>query len=215
MAVERIDRPDVAAWIRDRAGTSQRFLVGIVGPPGSGKSTLAAGLAAELGAAVVPMDGFHLANAMLDERGLRRVKGAPETFDADAFVAAVGRLVAADSDVLLPDFDRVGDEPRPGRIRVRSTDAIVIVEGNYLLLERSPWSAIGELLDVTVYIELDRATRVDRLVARHVEFGASFDHAAAFVRDSDEANTALIEPTRDRADVIVSDPEAVRGGNYR
>lgn len=215
MVAERFDVADVADWIRDRAGTSPRFLVGIAGAPGSGKSTLAADLAVELGATVVPMDGYHHPNAVLDDRGLRDVKGAPETFDADAFVAAIGRVSTAESDVLLPDFDRVGDEPRPGRIRVRSTDRIVIVEGNYLLLDRSPWSALTDLFDVSAYLDLDRATRVDRLIARHVEFGASLDDATAFVRDSDEANTRVIEPTRERADAIISDPGEQRVGNYR
>ena len=93
------------------------------GHRGVGSRRSPARLATELDAVVVPMDGFHLPNEMLDDLGLRNVKGAPETFAADEFVAAVRRLAAADTDVALPDFDREADETAPRsdrRARVRS-----------------------------------------------------------------------------------------------
>lgn len=200
---ESIESNELASWVRAQAAGCRRFLFGIAGPPGSGKTTVASRLAMELGAPTVPMDGFHPPNAVLDARGLRGVKGAPSTFDAEGFVAAVARLRAAADDVALPAFDRVTDEPHPGRIRVDVSEKIVIVEGNYLLLELEAWSALAELFDAVAYVDVDREVRVDRLIARHVEFGKTHDAATAFVLESDEANTALIEAARHRADLIV------------
>ena len=76
-----------------------RYFLGITGCPAAGKSMLAKKLTDEINfrtgdelAAVVPMDGFHLPNNVLKERGLTNVKGAPETFDAGSFVELINRL---------------------------------------------------------------------------------------------------------------------------
>ncbi|MGB3737529.1 MAG: nucleoside/nucleotide kinase family protein [Ilumatobacter sp.] len=193
----------LAAWIGDQAAGSDRFLVGIAGAPGSGKSTLAAQLAGELDAVLVAMDGFHLSNAELDRRGVRCIKGAPQTFDADGFVAAVRALRRAESDLSLPDFDRDLDEPRQDRVRVPASARIVIIEGNYLLLGAAPWVELRRLLDAVAHLDIDTAVRVRRLIERHVRFGRTPDEAAAFVHASDEPNAALVEAARHRAHLIV------------
>jgi pantothenate kinase len=203
VTVERIAGADVALWVRCQAAGTARYLFGIAGSPGSGKSTLAAQLASDLDAVVVPMDGFHLPNDALDELGLRDVKGAPPTFAAMAFVDAVRRLAAADTDVDLPDFDRAVDQPRPGRITVRPSDRIVIVEGNYLLLDSSPWVALRGLFDAVAHLDVDPVQRVHRLVRRHVRFGKTPDEASAFVQSSDEPNAARVEAVRHRAHLLV------------
>src|SRR5205823_954167 len=105
-----------------------RFLLGIAGPPGAGKSTLAGALAAAVGeqrgagiAVVAPLDGFHLSNETLDRLGLRSVKGAPQTFDAAAFVTALRRVREEPAaTVLWPDFDRVVEETVAGAIPIGS-----------------------------------------------------------------------------------------------
>ena len=122
---------------------------------------------------------------------------------ADAFVAAVRQLAAADTDVHLPDFDRMADEPRPGRITVRLSDDIVIVEGNYLLLDEAPWSELRDRFDAVVHLRVDSAQRVERLVRRHVRFGKTRDQALAFVQSSDEPNAVRIEAVSDRAHLHV------------
>jgi pantothenate kinase len=194
---------DLAVWIEERAGTSTRFLFGIAGAPGSGKSTITEPLARVLGAVVVPMDGFHLSNEELDRRGLRSVKGAPETFDARGFIDAVGSIRRADGDVSLPDFDRYTDEPRPNRIQVPASASIVIVEGNYLLLDSDPWFELRSLFDAVACLEIDAEVRVKRLVDRHVRFGKTRAEAVEFVQTSDEPNAALVEAARHRAHLIV------------
>ena len=196
--MEHLDVDGFVDWIRERAADRSRLLVGLVGPPGAGKSTITERIATELSAAVAPMDGYHLPNSVLHERGLRDVKGAPDTFDVDAF-AEMLRTLREGRDILLPDFDRTIDEPRPDRILVPADVDVVIVEGNYLLT----WRGVAELLDEVAYIDVDTGTRVGRLIDRHVEFGKTRAEAEAWVHGSDERNTMVIEATRDRADVIV------------
>ena len=184
----------------------RRCLMGLTGPPGSGKSSLAAHLARSLRTTppVVSMDGFHLAQAVIDAKGLADRKGAPETFDAWGFVNLVTRVASpADEVVYAPKFDRSIEEPVTGAIPVRPADGLVIVEGNYLLLGDSPWAEIRPALHLCAYLELDDSIRMSRLVERHVRYGKSRPEAEHFVRDSDVKNAQLIKATRNRADFIV------------
>ena len=195
---------DLASWIRERSVGVDRYLFGIAGPPGSGKSTLAERLGAELGAPVVPMDGFHLPNATLRAQGRLDVKGAPETFAATDFVTLMSELRDVSRVVGCPAFDRALDEPIADQIRVYPEDAVVLVEGNYLLLDRPPWSCLPALFDAIAYLDVPAEVRVQRLVDRHVEFGRNRADAEEFVHRSDAANAALVEATRGRADLVVA-----------
>lgn len=191
---------------RSLGSAGARQLLGITGPPGAGKSTVAAAVATALGdlAIIVPMDGFHLANQELVRLGRADRKGAPDTFDADGFVALVRRLKRLDPDaVVAPVFRRELDATVQGAIRVPASMPLVIVEGNYLLLDQSPWSQLRELLDECWYVE-GRADRVESLIARHVSFGKTEGDARAWVLRSDEANARLVSRTRSLADVIVA-----------
>lgn len=197
---------ELAATIEARRGASTRYLVGIAGPPASGKSTVASELAHRLGphVAIVAQDGFHLADEVLERRGLRDRKGAPETFDGWGFVAALERVGGRRShEVWLPRFDRTIEDSIAQAVAVAPDDDVVLVEGNYLLADVPPWRSIGDLLDLRVYVELDDAVRVDRLVRRHVEHGRSPAAAVAFAHESDERNARLVAARRDRADLVL------------
>ena len=142
---------DLAQEITTRGVVADRFIVGIAGPPGAGKSTIAAQIAAAIGvgARVVPMDGFHFDNAVLDRMGLRARKGAPETFDALGFVHLMQRLRSG-GDAAIAVFDRDADLARAGADLVTGADKYLIVEGNYLLLNEAPWRDLVPLFDLTV-----------------------------------------------------------------
>ena len=189
------------------ASIGPRAVLGIAGAPGAGKSTLARRVVAAVderlgaGTAVqVPMDGFHLSNAALDALGRHDRKGAADTFDADGYVALVRRLVAADEDVVwAPDFDRRVDEPVAGSIAVPRAARLVVSEGNYLLDDTAPWSALPALFTETWFCAVDDGVRLDRLVGRHVRHGRDHDAARAWAVEVDGVNAARVAPTVIRA----------------
>jgi pantothenate kinase len=147
------------------------------------------------------MDGFHYAQAELVRLGRADRKGAPDTFDADGFVALLERLRTSEDDVVYaPEFRREIEEPIASAVPVPRAVPLVVTEGNYLLL----WPRVPPLLDESWYIAAaDEPARVERLIARHVAFGRTPEAARAWVLGSDERNTELIAPTRERADLVV------------
>ncbi|MFC8731301.1 nucleoside/nucleotide kinase family protein [Luteimicrobium sp. NPDC057192] len=186
----------------------RRRVLGIAGPPGSGKSTLAAQVADALGdaAVVVGQDGYHLAQRELERLGRADRKGAPDTFDAAGFVALLERLVGqgpGDPVVVAPEFRREIEEAVAGAVPVHADTALVVTEGNYLLLDEGPWARVRPLLDEAWFLDPDDAARVEGLVARHVRHGRSEADARAWVERSDEANARLVRPGAQRADVVV------------
>jgi Panthothenate kinase len=181
-----------------------RALLGITGAPGAGKSTLALSLCAAVPrSVVVPMDGFHRPTAELAARGWVAERGTPRTFDADRYVALL-RSLRGGGLARAPAFDRSIEEPVPDAIEIGADARLVITEGNYLLLDEPPWSSIRELLDEVWFVEAPESQRIERLIARHVEYGRTAGEARERVtHGSDAANAALVAATRDRADLIV------------
>ena len=153
-------------------------------------------------AAVVGMDGFHLRQAELARRGLADVKGAPETFDADGFVSLLRRLRVPQSTTTVPVFDRTIEEPVADALTIRPEQRLVVVEGNYLLLD-DVWRPVRDLLDAVWHLRLPDDLRVPDLVARHVAHGRSPKAATEWVLRSDEANARLVAAAAARADAVV------------
>ncbi len=209
-----VDLDDLAARAAALAGAdpARRVLLGLVGAPGSGKSTLARRLANRLTAqgvpAVrVPMDGFHLADVALLERGLLRRKGAAETFDAYGYLALLRRLRAeTDHDVLAPGFERDLEQPVAASITVAPQHRVVVTEGNYLLDADEPWPDVRRELDAVWFVDLDDGRRRSRLVMRHVKHGKSREDAQAWVDDVDEPNARRVLARREHADLVVPSP---------
>ena len=181
-------------------------ILGIAGPPGAGKSTLAERVVAAWGttARLLPMDGFHLAGEELERLGRADRKGAPDTFDVDGYLSALRRVRARQVDVLVPRFHREIEEPIANAIRIETTTDLVVTEGNYLLLDDVPWSAVRPLLDACWWADLPDAVRVERLVARHRHHGRSPEAARAWVESVDEPNARLVTGRRLAPDAEIS-----------
>jgi pantothenate kinase len=189
------------------ANGTRRYLIGLAGAPGSGKSTAAAQLGEVLGgelAVVVPMDGFHLAQNLIEGTPLQDRRGAPDTFDVGGYLNLLRRLRANEEPVIYaPSFRRPLEDPIAAAIAIPQDVPVVITEGNYLLLDRSGWGEIRALLDETWYVIVPDEIRVSRLVQRHIGSGKSGADATAWVNGPDAANTLLIESTRDNADGVL------------
>jgi pantothenate kinase len=194
-----------------------RTMLGITGAPGAGKSTLAAALCGALGdeAAVVGMDGFHLARVELRRLGRQSTKGAPDTFDADGYAALLTRLREnRDPVVYAPMFDRDLEEPVGSAVPVPREVPLVVTEGNYLLLDEEPWTTARSRLDEVWFLDLPEDVRTTRLTARHERYGMPAPVASERVTTgTDGENARLVEATRHRADLVlrVSD-EALGSG---
>lgn len=173
-----------------------RKLIAVAGPPGSGKSSVSAALCSALqqvghSAAVVPMDGFHLDNGILMQRGLLERKGSPPTFDAAGFTHLV-RRIAAGEDVVYPVFDRDRDIAVAGAVHLPAETEFVIFEGNYLLLSDSPWCDLRPLWTLAIAIDTPREVLAHRLLQRWLDQGLPEVQATARRDQNDLPNADLV-----------------------
>lgn len=185
-------KAQILQLIAQTAKSRARILVAISGPPGSGKSTLAHELATQLAdCAAVPMDGFHLSNDELAQKGLLHRKGAPETFDAEGFATLI-RSLRSDNAITYPIFDRSQDKTIPNGAILLPSVRIVLVEGNYLLLNAPPWNSLAAEFDLTISLVVPQAVLKQRLVQRWLDQGLSPQMAAARANGNDMKNAILI-----------------------
>ncbi|TQM96631.1 pantothenate kinase [Ornithinimicrobium humiphilum] len=195
------------------AETPGRTLLGIAGAPGAGKSTLAALLQDRLGArcVVVPMDGFHLDDPVLARLGRLHRKGAPDTFDVDGLVATLTRIRTATHTVYAPRLDRSREVAVAGAVQVDAAATLVVVEGNYLLLEDDGWRDVRALIDETWFLDVPQDVHAERLTLRRIADGHRPDASRAWVHAVDLPNGRTVEATRDRADLVMPATPASHG----
>ena len=200
------DIPDLEVRLRRGAAAGARRIIGLVGPPGAGKSTLAERLAEHFGdeSAIVPMDGFHLANSIIDGTPLRERKGAIDTFDVGGYLSLLRRLRHNDEDVIYaPAYRRGLEEPIAASIAVPQSTAFIFTEGNYLLAQQGRWREVRSYLDEVWFVDTPREIRLSQLIQRHVASGMEPAAAEAWALGPDEANAEYIESTRIFADLAV------------
>jgi pantothenate kinase len=188
-----------------------RILVAIAGAPASGKSTLAGELARRLNVqkcatVIVPMDGFHIDNNILDARGLRTRKGAPETFDANGFVHLIRRL-KENNEGLAPIFDRARDLSVAAAVTVPAECQVVIAEGNYLMFDEAPWSCLAPLWDLSARVEVEMPQLRARLIQRWLSLNHTRAAATRRAESNDIPNAQRVIDAALPCDMVLSSDE--------
>ena len=189
------------------AARQSRTLLGITGAPGAGKSTIARAIISAVGdrSRLVEMDGFHLCQTRLAELGRLDRKGAIDTFDGAGFLALIRRLRHPDQETIYaPEFRRELEEPVAGALPIEPETALVVVEGNYLLVPHGPWGKLRPLFDEVWYCEPDDDVRIENLINRHRRYGKPAADARHWALGPDQRNAELIAATKTLADVIIS-----------
>ncbi|KAM0873833.1 hypothetical protein ACQ4PT_037832 [Festuca glaucescens] len=202
-----------------------KYIVGLAGPPGAGKSTVASEVVRCVNArwsqkhskdsslnsnediaTMLPMDGFHLyrsqLDAMEDPKEAHARRGAPWTFNPCLFLKCLQALKKEGS-VYAPSFDHGVGDPVENDIVVKPEHKIVIVEGNYLLLEDNIWREIRDLFDEKWLIDIDIDVSMQRVLQRHIGTGKEPDVAAWRISYNDRPNAELIMESRKAADLVI------------
>ena len=198
------------AWRLAADAGDRRLLVAIAGPPGAGKSTCAQQLEKILNgtgkcrSAIFTMDGYHYDDGILISRGLRPREGAPETFDVSGFRHMLNRLKQNDeTEVVVPVFDRKLEISRSAARTIRHDVNVLIVEGNYILLRREPWSILAPLFDVTVNIRVPEEVLRQRLYARWEGHGIPREDIPAKVEANDLPNGVFVLAESIKSDFVL------------
>jgi pantothenate kinase len=200
---------ELARMIADR-DQSHRTVVAIAGAPGSGKTTLAERLVCRLNdgaegcAALLPMDGYHYDDRVLIERGLRARKGAPETFDVLGLLHMLGRLRRnEENEIAIPVFDRDLEISRAGARLIPRAVRILIVEGNYLLLNQHPWSLLRAMFDITLAVDVPEDVLRQRLIERWRGYRLTSPEIEAKVEGNDLPNGRYVIANSAPADFVL------------
>ena len=195
-------------YIIENSEGRKRYIVAIAGPPGAGKSTFSQALLLMLKeksiqAKIISMDGFHLDNSILAERNLLDRKGAPATFDTAGFTHLMNRLTNFENEVVIPEFDRNKDLSIAGSSIISTKDKVLIVEGNYLLIEEEPWTELKKTWDQTIFINPGMDTIEQRLLNRWLRHGLDAKDAKKRTLTNDLPNARYVLEKSSDSDIQI------------
>ena len=194
-----------------------RLLVMLAAPPGAGKSTLLSfleklcqGDETLCDLQTIGMDGFHRRQEYLQSHFVQRngkqismveIKGAPITFDLETLTDRV-KKVASGAVCGWPVYNRMLHNPVENAVTVRKN--VVLLEGNYLLLNEDGWRGLSAYADCTISVSAEAEMLRKRLIDRRGKTGVDAEAATRFVDFSDMPNVRLCLEKTLPADIQLS-----------
>ena len=210
-AVDNIFKPFLRKLTELQGMMDRKIVAYLAAPPAAGKTTLAQfmeKLSREdpmlTNIRALGMDGFHYDSAYLKANKIQRdgveilmndIKGAPETFDVDAMQIKLREVRQEGTD--WNAYDRIIHDVVHDAISVE--DNIVLVEGNYLLLDEPRWTNIRVLADYTVFVKAAPELLRERLISRKQRSGLTREQAENFYASSDSKNVIRVLENSARA----------------
>lgn len=203
--------PLIEKWQKLSEQKHNRIIVFIAAPPGAGKSTLSLfieSLCEDIQA--LSLDGFHYSQHYLDTHtieinhqmiSMKNVKGRAETFDTEAFEECL-KQIKGDA-CWWPIYDRNLHDVVADQIHV--SKPIILIEGNWLLLDEKPWKDLVQYADFTMFIHADTEILKQRLIARKMKGGLTYDEALHFYESSDAYNCERVMKNRLMADFEIDE----------
>ncbi len=190
----------------------KKQIIAISGPPGAGKSYLSNIILKKYNdnliekkkhAVIFPMDGYHLDNKELIDTGLFDRKGSEPSFNSEKFARDLYK-VSQNKDIKIPGFDRELDKTIADQISITSETPLVIVEGNYLLIDKSPWSSCSDLYDLKIFINPGIDVLRERLIQRWLDFGFDIQQAHKKANENDLINAEFVIQNSSKNDIEIN-----------
>ena len=184
-----------------------RYFIALSGAPASGKSTISEKFVKDLNvkgiqSSVLQMDGFHYDDQILIEKNLLLKKGSPETYDVMGLINFVSRLHKED-EVVIPIFDRSLELSRSSAVVISKNSKVILVEGNYVLLNSYPWKELHKFFNSTIMINCEEKTLEKRLIKRWENFNLPKEEIDKKVYENDLPNGINVLKNSIEADYIL------------
>ena len=191
-----------------------RVIVGLLGPTGSGKSVIAALFKEMVHQLSLPfrfetfgIDAFHYPNEYLlthtaGDKMLKDLKGRFDTYDVSKLLKTLESFQIGQS-VVLPAYSRKTHDPIENAAVITEENALLLIEGLWLLYDKNGWEQIGNHLDFSIFINVDKDAVRESVIKRHTEGGRSRENASAYYDSVDSRNFDLVMTTRNRANEVI------------
>ncbi|WP_127585726.1 type I pantothenate kinase [Paenibacillus koleovorans] len=217
------------------------YIIGIAGSVAVGKSTTARVLQALLShwpnhpkVDLVTTDGFLLPNRVLEERGLMKRKGFPESYDTRKLIRFLADIKSGLAEVSCPIYSHLAYDILPDRKQTIRQPDILIFEGINVLQAHSIQNRknrptrevyVSDFFDFSIYVDAKEADIEEWYVERFKKLRStafanpsSYFHRYSSLSDAEAIVTATgiwreinllnlhenIQPTRSRADLILT-----------
>ena len=209
VCVKTVLQPLIRDILKAAQKAEGRYLVLLAAPPAAGKSTLAAYLEHLSGGKLqaLGMDGFHrhqeeILRSTVVRGGeiipMVRAKGAPESFDAERLCRTLQALKRGEA-LRFPVYDRNLHDVVEDALEIRSI--ILLIEGNWLLLDEPVWRDLPK--DYTVFVEAEEVLLRERVIDRRLRTGRTPEQAQTLYEECDGPNIRLCMKNHIKPDLLL------------